>query len=68
MTVLQGRKEEGRGSRGDGVAGSRGSQESSRPVGELDEQEGEGLAGWRVVRGLIRDQTTGVQRSQSVVS
>ena len=54
--------------RGDGVAGSRGSQESSRPLAELDEQEGEGLAGWRVVRGLIRDQTTGVQRSQSVVS
>ena len=68
LTLGLGAKEAGKGSRGDGVAGSRGSQESSRPVGELDEQEGEGLAGWRVVRGLIRDQTTGVQRSQSVVS
>ena len=45
MTVWQGRKEKGRGSRGDGVAGSRGSQESSRPVGELDEGEGEGWRG-----------------------
>ena len=62
MTVWQGRKEEGRGSRGDGVAGSRGNQESSRPVGELDEGGGEGLAGWQVVRG------GGCRRSQSVVS
>ena len=36
--------------------------------GAISMKEGEGLAGWRVVRGLIRDQTTGVQRSQSVVS
>ena len=46
VTVWQGGKEAGRGSRGDGVAGPMGeSGEVSVLVGELDEGEGEGRRG-----------------------